>query len=82
VSVILPRLAKKEVGVKVAIGDGQQTGPAAIHPYALVALELDAAPGVGQLDGGLHAGRYLEFGATPGYRGRRASIAVPLKVGE
>jgi hypothetical protein len=44
-------------------------------------MEIDAAPGVGQLDGGLRAGRYLEVGATPGYAGNRLSLTVPIKVG-
>jgi hypothetical protein len=71
----------REVGIRVAIDDAQSRGGAAVHPYALIALETNAAPGTGQLDGGLHAGRYLELGATPGYAGRRISLTVPIKVG-
>ena len=71
----------KEVGIRVSMNDGQSSGRVAVHPYALVAMEIDAAPGVGQLDGGLHAGRYLELGATPGYSGNRISLTVPIKVG-
>jgi hypothetical protein len=71
----------KEVGIRVSMNDGQSSGRMAVHPYALVAMEIDAAPGVGQLDGGLHAGRYLELGATPGYSGNRITLTVPIKVG-
>lgn len=71
----------KEVGIRVAMDDGQSLGRAAVHPYALIAMEIDADPGIGQLDGGLHAGRYLEVGATPGYSGKRVSVTVPIKVG-
>ena len=71
----------KEVGIRVAMNDSQSSGRAAVHPYALVAMEIDAAPGVGQLDGGLHAGWYLEVGATPGYSGNRVSLTFPIKVG-
>ena len=50
-------------------------------PYALVAFEFDTAPGVGQADGGDHAGQYLELGIAPGYTASRASLTVPVKVG-
>jgi hypothetical protein len=71
----------KELGIKLAMDDRQWLRRAALRPYALVALEIDTHPGVGQLDGGLHGGRYLEVGATPGYSGNRASVTVPIKVG-
>jgi hypothetical protein len=71
----------KEVGIRVAMDDAQSLGRAAVRPYALLAIEIDTAPGVGQLDGGLHAGRYLEVGATPGYSGRRVRFTAPIKVG-
>lgn len=71
----------KEIGIKLAVDDHAALGAAAVRPYALVAFELDTAPGMGQLDGGLHAGRYLELGATPEYSGKLASIAFPVKVG-
>jgi hypothetical protein len=71
----------KEIGVKVAIDDARWFGRAAVRPYAFVGFEIDTAPGAGQLDGGLHAGRYLEVGATPGYSGPRANFTVPVKVG-
>jgi hypothetical protein len=71
----------KEIGIRVAMDDGRSLRGAAFHPYALIALEVDADPGVGQMDGGLHAGRYLEVGATPGYSSKRISFGVPIKVG-
>lgn len=71
----------KEVGVRLAFDDRGALGARAVHPYALFALEVDTSPGMGQLDGGLKAGKYLELGATPGYSGRYASVAFPVKVG-
>jgi hypothetical protein len=71
----------KEVAVRVAFDDRQMLGRGALRPYALVAVEIDTQPGVGQLDGGLDAGRYLELGATPGYAVKRARLDVPVKVG-
>jgi len=54
---------------------------AALKPSALVAFEFDTAPGRGQADGGLDAGRYLELGVSPGVAGTHASLAVPVKLG-
>ncbi len=52
-----------------------------LRPYALTAFELDTESGMGQLDGGFKAGKYLEIGAAPAYALRRIGIAVPMKVG-
>jgi hypothetical protein len=71
----------KEIAIRLELDDRRMLGRGAFKPYALVAFELDTEPGIGQLDGGLHAGRYLELGVSPGYTGRRASIAIPVKVG-
>lgn len=71
----------KEVGVRLALDDRGAVGARAVNPYALFAFEVDTSPGMGQLDGGLKAGKYLELGATPGYSGRYASVAFPVKVG-
>ena len=73
--------AVKEMAVRLAVGDRARLGGAALRPYALLAFELDTKPGVGQVDGGLHAGKYLELGMAPGYTARRASIAFPTTVG-
>ena len=52
-----------------------------LSPYALVAFELDTKPGIGQLDGGFKAGKYLELGATPHHSLGRFGLAAPVKVG-
>ena len=71
----------REIGVRLAMNDRRALGARAFNPYALFALEVDTSPGMGQLDGGSNAGRYLELGATPVYSGRYAGIAFPVKVG-
>ena len=71
----------KEFSAKLAVDDSALLGKAALKPYALVAFEFDTAPGDGQADGGLNAGRYLEIGIAPGWSGANASITIPMKVG-
>ena len=71
----------KELSFKLALDDGARLGRAALKPYAIVAHELGAEPGVGQADGGLAAGTYFESGISPGIAFSKASIAVPLRVG-
>ena len=71
----------KELMFKLAVDDSAHFGKAALKPYAIVARELDAAPGIGQADGGLEAGTYFETGVAPGFAFSKASIAVPVKVG-
>jgi hypothetical protein len=69
----------KEVSVKAAVDRGvRQIG---LKPYGLVAFELDAKPGIGQLDGGFKAGKYLELGVAPRYASRHIALDVPVKVG-
>jgi hypothetical protein len=46
-----------------------------------VAFEFGTEPGVGQADGGLGAGKYLELGVGPGLTGSSASLTFPIKVG-
>ncbi len=65
----------KEVAVKGAV-DAK-----GFKPYALIAFELDAAPGVGQADAGASAGTYVELGAMPGYTLGKVGLSVPIKVG-
>jgi hypothetical protein len=72
--------AVKEISVRASI-DRPVLRSAALKPYVLAAFELDAKPGVGQLDGGFEAGRYLELGATPSASWRRVGLAVPVKLG-
>ena len=71
----------KEVALKLAVDDTVHFRKRAVRPYALVAFELDTAPGRGQLDAGAKAGRYLELGIAPGWAANRVSVAVPVKVG-
>ncbi len=71
----------KELGAKLGLDERTRLGPVSFNPYALVAIEVGTEPGVGQLDGGQKAGRYLEFGAAPRYSAGRATIASPVKVG-
>jgi hypothetical protein len=70
----------KEMSVRASV-DRPLRGRVALKPYALAAFELDTQPGIGQLDGGFKAGKYLELGAAPGYSVRRVGVAVPVKVG-
>jgi hypothetical protein len=71
----------KEIAFQFNIDDAAYLGRAALKPYALVAFEFGAAPGIGQADGGAHDGRYLELGIAPGYSFPRATLTVPVKVG-
>lgn len=71
----------KEVAIKVAMDDHHSLGDAALNPYAFIAFEVDAGTGEGQLDGGMKAGRYLEFGVAPKYSTRRIGFAAPVSVG-
>jgi hypothetical protein len=71
----------KEISFKAAADDSAVLHKAALHPWALLAFEMDTALNTGQADGGSKAGKYLELGVAPGYAGSRASVAVPVKVG-
>ncbi len=71
----------KEIAFKLAVDDSAHLGKGAVKPYALVAFELDTAPGLGQVDAGAKAGRYLELGVAPGWTADAVSIALPAKVG-
>jgi hypothetical protein len=77
----------KEVAIKFAVDDSAYLGAASLKPYALFAFEFDSQAatafnaGLGQADGGLSAGRYLELGIAPGMAWPRASVSIPVKVG-
>ncbi|HXD19910.1 MAG TPA: hypothetical protein VN654_23010 [Vicinamibacterales bacterium] len=71
----------KEVMFKLGVDDSAKLGKGALKPYGIVALEFNTEPGVGQADGGLKAGRYLELGVGPGWTGSKASLTFPVKVG-
>ena len=70
----------KEISVKANV-DSAARGRTSFKPYGLVAFELDTKPGIGQLDGGLHAVKYLELGIAPTYGATRLNISVPVKLG-
>jgi hypothetical protein len=71
----------KELSFKVAANDFDAPAGVVLHPYALVAFELDTAPGVGQADGGPNGGTYLELGVAPGFADPPFAITFPIKVG-
>src|ERR1041385_2594292 len=71
----------KEIMFKFTGDDSSALGKAALHPWVIAAFEIDAANGH-QADGGANAGKYLELGVSPGYSGAKASLAVPVKVGD
>jgi hypothetical protein len=71
----------KEILFKYALDDSAYLGKASIKPYLAIGQEFDTEPGVGQADGGLNAGTYMEIGFAPGYAASKASIAFPIKVG-
>jgi hypothetical protein len=52
-----------------------------LNPHGLVAFELGTSPGLGQADGGLNAGTYLEVGVTPGWNDAVVNLQFPIKVG-
>ena len=68
----------KELAFKVGPTDGADT---TLSPYALVAFELDTHPGLGQADGGLEGGTYLELGAAPRWIGEPVDVFFPIRVG-
>jgi len=70
----------KEVMFKFGGDDSAVLGKAALHPWVIAAFEFNAGNGH-QADGGLHAGKYLELGVSPGYSTSKASVTVPVKVG-
>ena len=71
----------KELAFKVSVDDSAHLGAASLKPYALFAFEFDTEPFIGQADGGLNAGKYLELGVAPGIALPRASVSIPVKVG-
>ena len=71
----------KEISFKLGVDDSSYLGKAAVKPYIVIAQEFDTDVARGQADGGANAGTYMEIGAAPGYGLKRATIAVPIKVG-
>ena len=77
----------KEIAFKFSVDDSAYLGMASLKPYALFAFEMDTEAAtaftgaLGQADGGLNAGKYLELGIAPGVAFPKASISIPVKVG-
>ena len=71
----------KEIAVKVGVDDSPLLGRGALKPYALVAFEMDTAPGLGQADAGAGAGKYLELGIAPSMALGSVTLGIPTKVG-
>jgi hypothetical protein len=71
----------REVMFKLGVDDSGKLGKAAVKPYAIFAFEVGTDVATGQADGGANAGKYFEFGISPGYAGSKAGIAIPIKVG-
>jgi hypothetical protein len=69
----------KEISFRLALDDTKRI--VATNPYALVAFELGADIGEGQVDGGIHGGKYLELGIGPQFGPRIGSISFPVKLG-
>jgi hypothetical protein len=71
----------KELQFRVAADDRSAPAGLVLRPHALVAFEFDTAPRLGQADGGLNAGTYLELGVAPGISESDFALAFPVKVG-
>jgi len=72
----------KEIMFKLGADDSARLGKFSMKPYAIFAFEVGTDEHMGQADGGLEAGKYLELGISPGYTGySRAAIAFPIKIG-
>jgi hypothetical protein len=71
----------KEVAVKSAFEGRPILRGLTLDPYVLAAFELAAAPGEGQLDGGLRAGKYVELGIEPKFLIGRVALTTPVAVG-
>jgi hypothetical protein len=71
----------KELGFRVSGDERVTPGGFALRPHALLAFELDTAPGVGQADGGEEAGTYLEVGIAPTMNDYGFALTLPIKIG-
>jgi len=71
----------KEISFRASGDDSAETVGLILRPHALIAFELDTAPGLGQADGGQNAGTYLELGVAPGWSDDPIDISFPIKVG-
>ena len=71
----------KELQFRVTSDDRIAPAGLVLRPHALVALEFDTAPALGQADGGVSAGTYLELGVSPGISESDFALVFPVKVG-
>jgi hypothetical protein len=71
----------KELSFRVSADERTRPAGLALRPHALVALEFDTAPALGQADGGLGAGTYLELGVAPGLNESGFALAFPVRLG-
>jgi hypothetical protein len=71
----------KEVSFAARFDDRDALGRAAVRPYAMLAFEIDAQQGEGQLDGGQQGGTYLELGARPAVAAGRVELSFPVRIG-
>jgi hypothetical protein len=71
----------KELALRVSADERVVTAGFVLRPHALMALEFDTAPGLGQADGGQNGGTYLELGIAPGVNESGFGLAFPIKVG-
>jgi hypothetical protein len=71
----------KELSFKVGPNDKAGYSDTFLSPYALIAFELDADPGLGQADGGREGGTYLELGVAPRWIDLPVDVYFPIRVG-
>ena len=71
----------KELQFRVTSDDRIAPAGLVLRPHALMALEFGTAPRLGQADGGLSAGTYLELGVSPGVSESDFALVFPVKVG-
>lgn len=71
----------KELSFRLGADDSDAPVGVVLHPYALIAFEMDTEPGLGQADGGAEGGTYLEIGASPGWNDAPFNLEFPIKVG-
>jgi hypothetical protein len=71
----------KEIGFRVSADERTAPAGLVLRPHALLAFEFDTGPLLGQADGGLNAGTYLELGVAPGINASNFSVSFPLTVG-
>jgi len=72
----------KELAFNVGPNPNTTSSDAIVLPYALVAFELDASPGMGQADGGREGGTYMEVGAAVRWLGAPVvDLSFPVRVG-